>query len=152
MTDQNPLGELLPCPFCGAPAVVVSGEHAFTDAKARCVSCSAEGALFDCDDGGADEWGRNRETAIAAWNARAHRPVEQEAVAWRWRINGLLSWNVSLTPNIRMEGAIVQPLFAASPPSRALSQDEREAWNVLAAPSGFSPLIDDHQPEGEANG
>jgi len=100
---------------------------------------------------------------------RAHRPVEQEAVACviafreGKREPEFVSWNVLPTGEHR--------LYAASPPSRALSQDEREACGVLAA-LRYSTFIDEPhrprltdteqaaictllnilQPEGEANG
>ena len=83
MTDQNPLGELLPCPFCGTAVDV-------------CEAISPEGIRrgdrpsYDIDCDGCGVWRRfdSEADAIEAWNLRA--------------------------------------ALAASPPSRALSQDERD--------------------------
>jgi Lar family restriction alleviation protein len=63
--------ELLACPFCGGEAARHWGEHSFNDAIIRCTECYAEGAIFDVDDCGEDESGRNEADAIAAWNRRA---------------------------------------------------------------------------------
>ena len=80
---------LLPCPFCLGAASVHRCEHAFHDAKVRCGECNVEGPIFDVDDGGANEAGRNEDEAIAAWN---RRPAPMEAVAWRWRVDGVGPW------------------------------------------------------------
>jgi len=59
------------CPFCGGSAKVATGLNHFFDGVVTCDDCSAEGPIFDCDDGEADELGRNRIAAIQAWNRRA---------------------------------------------------------------------------------
>lgn len=61
------MADLLPCPFCGAPADTFVGEHNFIDAKVRCISCGCETGLYDEDDATAEQ---NIDAAEAAWNAR----------------------------------------------------------------------------------
>lgn len=69
--------------------MVSFGEHAFHDAVVRCLSCDAEGGMFDVDDGGEDERGLNKVAAIAAWNTRAAQPsAGAEDIAWVWAKKG----------------------------------------------------------------
>jgi hypothetical protein len=58
---------LLPCPFCASPAEEIVGSHNFRDVMIRCVSCSAEGPLFDADDASVSE---NQIAAQRHWNTR----------------------------------------------------------------------------------
>ena len=59
MTDK-----LLPCPFCGGPAQIVSGGPGCH--YVRCEGCSTTGP------------DRLRESAIAIWNRRSPAPVSRE--------------------------------------------------------------------------
>ena len=52
------LSELLPCPFCGGDAMLVS-TRAAPEAWVRCVDCDASAKMFSQD-----------EDAVAAWNRR----------------------------------------------------------------------------------
>lgn len=65
---------LLPCPFCGAAAVMLVGQRNFHDTSVMCNECGAEGAAFDCQDKTIeyipDALERNMREAAAAWNRR----------------------------------------------------------------------------------
>jgi len=161
VTDQNPLG-LLPCPFCGTRDVELRQKPRPYVACNICGSRTGQGLQAE---------------AASAWNARAHRPVEQEAVAWRWRFDpdgGPWSYGDGKPVGRWIAGDPVEsePLYAASPPSRALSPDERESVarladdhrtrNLYREDDGFfrlkvreddlRTLLNILQPEGEANG
>ena len=90
MTDTTAGEGVTPCPFCAGGATVSFGEHAFHDAVVRCLSCYAEGGVFDVDDGQADERGRNEIAATAAWNTRAAQPSAgaQGEALWAMHIRG----------------------------------------------------------------
>ena len=60
-----PLGELLPCPFCGGKPFLVSGRHSHVFCT-RCQSSSG----FPCGNGAPDT--TTPAEAIARWNQRHH--------------------------------------------------------------------------------
>ena len=63
--------KLEPCPFCGGEAEMHIGAHNFDDCKIQCVSCNAEGPLFDDGDSpSAEAKAINRSSAVKHWNER----------------------------------------------------------------------------------
>lgn len=132
MTDQNPLGHTGPLsdlvlrklPVRPTTEMIAAAED-LTDSSGR-LRCGADLV-----------W----RTMAAAWpdQPRAHRPVEQAAAGYliQWRIDTdrkriqltdeVEPWLARLNPTITPLGPL-----AASPPSRALSQDEREAWKPIS--------------------
>jgi Lar family restriction alleviation protein len=66
--------KLLPCPFCGAKAHLLTGMVEFVDVEITCTACSATG-------GNENEGilGENRAAAIAAWNRRTPAPEGEVA-------------------------------------------------------------------------
>ena len=172
MTDQNPLGEALPDPY----SHITGWKAAFIDGRWRVGMAgnldTIHDAVININPGPLASEGEAERVAL--WIARqyndalrrAHRPVEQEAVAWRvhdWADDWILFHDLKAAEReCRDDERTVQPLYAASPPSRALSQDEREAisdtafflknWGTVRATELATTLLNILQPEGEANG
>lgn len=83
---------LLPCPFCGGEAELLTGMHAFNDVIIRCKKCSTESALFD---GEHENLQVNTDDALEAWNTRAHsREDEVQALRQMNKAAEALLWQV----------------------------------------------------------
>jgi len=74
--DEGAAGEIKPCPFCGAGAQACKNDHDDPVWSVECDECPASLT--------SDRF--NRDTAIAAWNARAHPSPTPAADADRVRI------------------------------------------------------------------
>jgi Lar family restriction alleviation protein len=130
--------ELLACPFCGGEAARHWGEHSFNDAIIRCTECYAEGAIFDVDDCGEDESGRNEADAIAAWNRRAipAAPSDVAAIYVPMPLNADGDGPADRAETVRVEHQIWDAqtnttLFTAS--DEAVAQHIVALWNGDAA-------------------
>ena len=125
MTDQNPL----------QPGDVFHFYRSRLDAGYTPVTLiwsDATGYLYEREEGDR-KWSNTSNDHDITIVTRAHRPVEQEAVAWQVRTSdGFGGFLTDTYPHngkqLIRQGYTVTPLgpLAASPPSRALSPDERE--------------------------
>jgi Lar family restriction alleviation protein len=64
-------GELLPCPFCGGEARLITGQHNFVDAQVSCLDCHASGPDFDHDPAIGAFCDDTETAATAHWNTRS---------------------------------------------------------------------------------